>query len=141
MKRKLIWATLCFLLALAVVAAAFYYSVVKTVQTKVSPSGAHRAKLVRLDWIDVNFEVAVDGRDVFRSRDFAPVRQDFREQINWDATGNVVVLEVAGQRLFAYDARKKRILSAEETRAAKYPPFAEYGYEGRLPSPSPGKSK
>ncbi|MCI0349458.1 MAG: hypothetical protein L0Z53_08535 [Acidobacteriales bacterium] len=140
MKRKLVWATLC-LLAIVVVAAALYYSLVTTVQTKVSPNGSYRAKLVRIDSIDVNFKVFVDGERVYWSSDFAPVRQDFREQINWDATGNIVVLEVGGQRLFAYDARQKRALTAGETLAVKYPPFSEYRYKGRLPNPSPAKSK
>lgn len=140
MKRKFLWVALS-LLAVMAVALAFYYSLVTTVQTKFSPNGSHQAKLVRMDSFDVKFKVFVDGEPVFRSDDFASVRQDFREQINWDATGNIVVLEVAGQRLFAYDARKKRALNTQETRAVKYPAFAEYGYEGRLPSPSPAKSK
>ena len=111
----------------------FYFSHVTTVQRKTSPDGIHRAKLVRYDSIDVNFEVVVDGEKIFRSADFAPVQQDFREQINWDASGNKVILEVAGQRLFGYDAQQKRKLSDEETLGVKYAPFSDYAFEGSLP--------
>ena len=93
----------------------------------------HRARLVRVDGIDVNFVVIVDGAKVFRSADFAPVKEDFREQINWDASGNSVVLEVGGQRLFAYDAQQRRKLSDDEVLGAKYPAFSRYGFEGLLP--------
>ena len=126
------------ILLVAVIASAlyFYFSHVTTVQRKTSPDGMHRARLVRYDSIDVNFEVIVDGEKVFRSADFAPVKHDFREQINWDASGNSVVLEVAGQRLFGYDAQRRRKLSDNEVLGAKYAAFSEYGFEGLLPDQS-----
>ena len=115
------------------IALAFYFAHVTTVQRKANPDGSHHAKLVRYDGIDVNFKVVVDGENVFWSPDFAPVGHDFREQINWDATGSIVVLEVAGQRLFGYDARQGKKLTDEEVLAVEYPPFKDYWYEGKVP--------
>lgn len=100
---------------------------------KGQPDRKHNANLVRYDGIDVNFEVVVDGATVFRSADFAPVVYDFREQINWDASGDIVILEIAGQKLFGYDAAQQRNLSAEEILNMYYPPFSDYAYEGSLP--------
>lgn len=102
-------------------------------QRKSSADGKHAAKLLRYDSIDVNFEVVIDGEKVFRSADFAPVKFDFREQINWDASGDIVILEVAGQRLFGYNARQKRRLNDGEIVDTKYAPFSEFGFEGLLP--------
>ena len=110
-----------------------YFSFVSTAQKKTSPDGSHRAKLVRVDGIDVNFKFVVDGDEVYSSPDFAPVRDDFREQINWDASGHIVILEVAGQRLFGFDASARRRLTDKELLAVEYPPFANYGFEGKLP--------
>jgi hypothetical protein len=110
-----------------------YFSSVTTVQSKLNPTGSHRAKLVRHQGIDVNFKVVVDGETIYYSPDFAPVEFDFREQIAWDKTGKIVVLEVAGKRLFAYDAEQKRQLTETELLAVEYMPFFEYRYEGKLP--------
>ena len=114
--------------------ATFYYLFAPTtIQNKANPTGSHTAKLVRHQGIDVNFKVVVDGENIYYSPDFAPVEFDFREQISWDKTGNIVVLEVAGKRLFAYDAEQKRQLSDNELLSVKYTPFSEYWYEGKLP--------
>ena len=114
--------------------AAFYYLFMpKTIQSKTNLNGSHTAKLVRHDGIDVNFKVVVDGERVYYSPDFAPVDFDFREQIAWDKTGNIVILEVAGKRLFAYDVEQKRQLSDDELLSVEYTPFYEYRYEGKLP--------
>ena len=110
-----------------------YFSSVTTVQSKLNPTGSHRAKLVRHQGIDVNFKVVVDGETIYYSPDFAPVEFDFREHIAWDKTGKIVVLEVAGKRLFAYDAEQKRQLTETELLAVEYMPFFEYHYEGKLP--------
>ncbi len=87
-------------IVLVLLVAAFYFSIVSTVMTKVSPNGQHSAKLVRIDGIDVIFRVFVDGRRVYSSPDFAPARADFREQIVWSADDNIVVLEVGGEPHF-----------------------------------------
>jgi hypothetical protein len=107
--------------------------VVSTVQIKTSHLGKHEAKLFRYQGIDVNFRVQIDGEGVFYSPDFAPVEYDFREQIVWDKTGNILVLEVAGKRIFAYDALQKRPLSNSELLAVEYVPFSEFHFEGELP--------
>lgn len=128
--------TLTIALALTVVIggyfAFFYILGISTVQNKTNPMGSHKAKLIRHQAIDVNFRVQIDGKDIYYSPDFAPVDFDFREQIAWDKTGNVVVLEVAGKRLFAYDAEQKRQLSDSELLSAEYTPLYEYHYEGKL---------
>jgi hypothetical protein len=131
--KKIFGALVVLCIIFGIAAVVFYLTSGTTVQEKISPVGSHRAKLVRHDGIDVNFQVVVDGEKVFRSPDFAPVRDDFREQIVWDATGKVMVLEVAGQRLFGYDAERKRRLTDEELLAVEYTPFARYRYEGTLP--------
>jgi hypothetical protein len=110
-----------------------YFSHVTTIQRKASPDGVHKAKLVRYESIDVDFEVVVDGRKVLRSADFAPVEHDFREQINRAASGSTVILEIAGQRRFGYDAQHKRTLNAEEILNTTDTPFSDYAYEGSLP--------
>ncbi len=46
---------------------------------------------------------------------------------------SIIVLEVAGKRLFAYDAEQKRQLSESELLSVEYTPFFEYRYEGKLP--------
>ena len=102
-------------------------------QFKANPTGSHTAKLVRHQGIDVNSKVIADGERVYDSPDFASVEFDFREQIAWDKTGNIVVLEVAGKRLFACDAKQKRQLSDGELLSVEYTPFYEYRYEGKLP--------
>jgi hypothetical protein len=108
------------------------FLIVTTIQNKLNPKGSHRAKLLRHQGIDVNFKLLIDGERVYYSPDFAPVEYDFREQITWDKTGNIVVLEVAGKRLFAYDAEQKRQLSDSELLAVEYVPFSAYHYEGKL---------
>ena len=111
----------------------FYLLGITTIQNKSNSTNSHRAKLIRHQAIDVNFKVVVDGEQVYFSPDFAPVDFDFREQIAWDKTGNIIILEVAGKRLFAYDAERKRQLSDGEMLSVEYTPFLEYRYEGKLP--------
>ena len=104
-----------------------------TVDVRRSPGGRHQAVLRRFEGIDVNFQVLVDGRKVFWSPDFAPVDLDFREGLAWDRTGRRVVLLVAGESLFGYDADSKTALSDVDLLNVDLPPFEEFGFEGRLP--------
>ena len=104
-----------------------------TVQKKSNPTGTHQAKLLRVDGFDVIFKVVVDGEQVYSSPDFAPIQADFREQIVWDATGKILVFEVAGQRIFGYNAEKRTVLTDNELLQVNYLPFFHYGYEGKLP--------
>lgn len=108
-----------------------------TLQTLRSPDETHVAKLSRLDWIDRNYIVTVDGWKVFRSPDFAPSdRVPFRETLFWDATGKVVVFEVARHRIFGYDVSRRQALTDEELLAVEAPPdppLWEYSFESEWP--------
>jgi hypothetical protein len=110
---------------------------VKKLQTLDSPDGLHTVELLRADHIDRNYSVKVDGVRVFTSPDFAPNnRVPFRETLFWDATGKIVVLEVARQRVYGYDVSRRRALSDAELLAvvaASDPPLWEYGYEWEWP--------
>jgi hypothetical protein len=120
-------------LAFAGFVAVFYLSTVSTVITKRSPDRQHTAKLSRVQGIDVNFRVSVDGSRVYSSPDFAPVRADFREQLIWDTNSQAVVLEVAGRRIFGYHVGEKRPLTDSELLKIRLTPFEELGFEGTLP--------
>jgi hypothetical protein len=114
--------------------AGFYFNFVNHVMTKFSPDGRHTAKLHRINGIDVIFEVTVNGNNVFSSPDFAPVDADFREQIAWNADGDIVVLKVGGKRLFGYNVNQKRSLTDDELLMIEFTPFDALGYEGTLPT-------
>lgn len=106
-------------------------------QTLSSPDGQHTAELSRVDGIDRNYLVRVDGRRVYTSPDFAP-RKDlpFREALVWDATGKILMLEVAHHRIFGYDVSAGRQLSDEElllAQAPPDPPLSEYYFESEWP--------
>lgn len=120
-------------IAFAGFVAMFYFSMVSTVMTKRSPDRQHTAKLSRVQGIDVNFRVTVDGTRVYGSPDFAPVRADFREELIWDTNSQAVVLEVAGRRIFGYQVREKRPLTDEELLKIYLTPFEELRFEGTLP--------
>ena len=111
----------------------FYFSMVSTVMTKPSPDRQHTAKLSRVQGIDVNFRLTVDGSRVYSSPDFAPIRVDFREHIFWDTNSQVVMLEVAGRRIFGYHVVEKRRLKDAELFKAQLTPFEELRFEGTLP--------
>lgn len=120
-------------LAFAGFVAMFYFSMVSTVMTKRSPDRQHTAKLTRVQGIDVNFKVTVDGTRVYGSPDFVPVRADFREQLIWDTNSAAVVLEVAGRRIFGYHVGQKRSLTDSELYQIHLTPFEELRFEGTLP--------
>ena len=110
---------------------------IRTVQILYSLECKHKTVLNRLDGIDLNFFVIVDGRKVYSSPDFAPNwKVDFKERLAWDKSGTVVVLEVIGRRLFGYDTKKGRPLSDSELLSVEYAPepaLWEYGFEGEWP--------
>jgi len=121
------------LLALVGSLVMFLFSVVSTGMTKRSPDGQHVARLSRVEGSDVSFKVTVDGSSVYSSPDFASVRADFREQLVWDDKSQVVMLEVAGQRIFGYHADEKRPLVDSELLRIQVTPFEELRFEGTLP--------
>ncbi|BBO35922.1 hypothetical protein [Lacipirellula parvula] len=108
-----------------------------TLQTAKSPDGRHTARVVRSDHIDRNYSIYVDGRRVFISPDFAPRRDiAYHEELAWDDSGNILVFEVAGQRLFGYDVAAGRKLDDDELLAVKLAPkpeLWEYYYESEWP--------
>ncbi len=115
----------------------FFVFPTRTVQILPSPDNIHQAVLERLDGIDLVFFVTVDGRKVYSSPDFAPNRRVvFRERIVWDKTGDTVILEVTGKRLFGYNAQTQRAISDAELMSIEYAPEpneCEYGFEGEWP--------
>lgn len=112
---------------------AIYASMTSTVMQRESPDGYFHAKLVRADGFDVLFRVKVNGKNVYTSPDFAPVKADFREHIAWDKSGKIVVLFVAGERMFGYQAVEKRSLTDRELLNVEFTPLKELRYEGSLP--------
>jgi len=109
----------------------------RTIQVLYSPDLDSKAILKRTDGIDLNFTVIVNGRKVYSSPDFAPDSSiDFRERIVWDRSGNVIILEVAGKRLFGYNVKMQKPLSDSELLSIEYAPEPEeweYGFEGEWP--------
>jgi hypothetical protein len=115
----------------------FFSSFVTTVQVLPSPDSTHKAVLKRLDGIDLVFFVSVDGRKVYSSPDFRPnSKVVFGEKLIWDKTGNIVVLEVTGKRLFGYNVQTHKAISDAELLSLEYSPELdewEYGFEGTWP--------
>jgi hypothetical protein len=100
----------------------------RNVQTLYSPGGAeHQAALLKkYNLADINFIVKVDGVRVYESSDLMPFRDhSYRETLVWDKTGKIVVLELMGKRVFAYDAVNKRMLRKGEL--AQYQLFPKPG--------------
>lgn len=109
----------CFLLGLIAMPAYGVFSGLmwgKNVQTLDAPGGAHRAVLLKkYNLADINFIVQVDGERVYRSPDYMPFPDRwYREALVWDKTGRVVLLELMGKRVFAYDTQNKRELRKGE---------------------------
>lgn len=121
---------LAFAAGVAVTLVATFTPWTSSVMSKESPDGRHSARLDRVDGFDVMFEVVVDGRRVYRSFDFAPGPFDFRENIYWTADSRIVVLEVAGRRLYGYDVVDRRELTEPQLAEIQLTPFEDLGYEG-----------
>jgi hypothetical protein len=106
-------------------------------QTLMSPDGRYKAELIRLDAIDRNYIVRLNGGRVYSSPDFAPSRDvPFRETLAWDKTGQIVVLEIARHRIFGYDAANRKQLSDDELLAVELlpdPPLWKYYFESEWP--------
>lgn len=109
----------------------------RTVQVLYTPSWDNKAVLKRTDGIDLNFIVKVNGRKVYSSPDFAPdTRIDFKERIVWDKSGTVIILEVAGKRLFGYDIKIQKPLSDKDLLSIEYAPdpdISNLRFEGEWP--------
>ena len=124
----------CFLLGIATMP---MYGIVsgtlwgRNIQTLDSPHGEHRAALLKkYNLADINFIVKVDSKRVYESPDLMPFTdRSYRETLVWDKTGKVVVLELMGKRVFAYDALNKRMLGKGElSQYQLYPAPSDYVY-------------
>lgn len=126
-------------LAAAFAAAAFFGFFRGTrLQVLLSPDSSHQAELYRLDpFVDRNYLVYVDGHKVYGSPDFAATYKfPYREALYWDASGRIVVLEVARHRIFGYDAVARRRLTDAELLAVEErpdPSLWDYGFESEWP--------
>lgn len=105
----------------------FYPIATLTTIEKLSPNRIYRAVLVtREAGFDVNVFLEVDGSTVYVSPDFAaPAIVDFQEQLMWDRTGRVAVIEIAGKRFFGYDVLDRRPLYGPELAAVQLSPFEQ----------------
>ena len=85
-------------------------------QTLHAPETNHQAVLLKKhNLADINFVVKVDGKRVYFSPDYIPYPDNsYRETLVWDETGRIVVLELMGKRVFAYDAEEQRELKKGE---------------------------
>lgn len=98
-------------------------------QTLISPDNKHHAVLTKkYNLADENFVVTVDGKQVYISPDYAPLQSGlYRETLQWDETGRVVLLELLGKRVFAYDTFTRQPLRKGELQTYKfYPARGEY---------------
>lgn len=103
----------------------------KNVQVLESPETNHRAALIKkYNIADINFIVKVDGEPVYESADLMPFPDHmYRETLVWDKTGRVVVLELMGKRVFAYDTvDRKRLGKGELKQYQLYPMPSDYVY-------------
>jgi hypothetical protein len=129
---KVIAYPLCFLLGMAAlpvygVASGILWG--RNVQTLKSPGDVHRAVLLKkYNLADINFIVKVDGERVYESADLMGFPDHwYRETLLWDKTGRVVVLELMGKRVFAYDTQSKRRLVKGELSQYKLWPMPSDG--------------
>ena len=88
----------------------------ESMQTLYSPDGTHRATLLRkYNLADFNFIVKIDGQRVYESPDLIPFSdRSYRETLVWDKNSKIVVLELMGKKVFAYDVANKRRLGKGE---------------------------
>jgi hypothetical protein len=87
----------------------------RTIQSLESGSGHNARLLKKYNLADINFKVLVDGQMVYVGPDLVGLPDHlYRETLVWDKTGRVVVLELMGRRVFAYDAQEKRPLEKGE---------------------------
>ena len=92
----------------------------RPVQRLASLDRTHLAILERVDNIDLNFRILLDGQKIYHSPDFKPNSSlPFRETLLWDITGKQLLFEITGRRLFGYDVQKQRVLSGAEVLQAK----------------------
>jgi hypothetical protein len=125
---------LCFLLGLQFYPAYELLSILakpRRLQTVVASGGKHTAELYKKhNLADINFIVSVDGQRVYVSSDLNGFLDgEYRETLLWDKTGTVVVLELMGKHVFAFNAETKQTLKKGELQSYKlYPLLSDVQY-------------
>lgn len=96
--------------------------------------GSGRAELWRsYGWIDVNFRVRWKGRTIHVSNDCrSTLTIPFRELLAWDETGRILVFQLAGDTVFAFDTATERKLEPHEFEMLTLPTVTldDIGFEG-----------
>jgi hypothetical protein len=110
----------------------------RVVQILESSDGKLKAELIRrYAFLDLNFIIKLNGKTIFISPDFKQsYKFPFRETILWDKTGNNLIFEVSGHRLFGYNVISKRQLPDDVLLSLEVssPKLEDFGYEGQWPS-------
>jgi|SRR5215204_1118904 len=118
----------CFILGMTVLPTYGVFSGIfwgRNIQTVDAPNDEHRAVLLKkFNLADINFIVKVNGEHVYVSPDLMgfPDRW-YRETLVWDKTGRVVMLELMGKRVFAYDTQTKKRLQKGELNQYQFWPM------------------
>lgn len=110
----------------------FQFRNVQTYIKKRSPDGKHTATVKRKQWIDVNVMMNVGGRRVYGSPDFRRSGADLAEQVIWHTNSQIVVLEIAGRRIFGYHAVEKRPLNPSEIQSVRSFPSNQFRFDGEV---------
>ena len=107
----------------------------KCIQILETQDHAHTVKLYRLyGYIDVNFRIELDGKRIYWSPDCAPDKSlPFRETMAWDETGNILVFQLAGRNVYAYNLVTSEAIAPELLKGIKTPRITlnDIGFEGR----------
>lgn len=95
------------------------------IQTVMSANETHSAVLLRKhNLADFNFIVEVDGLRVYTSPDLCGgADHEYRETLVWDKSGQTVVLELMGKRVFAYNANDKVSLGRGQLEEYEFHPM------------------
>ena len=115
----------------------FWFAWTSTLQKLDSPDQRHTAKLVRIDGIDRNYRIDLDGVRVYDSPDFAPRRDfPFREAIYFTPDSRFLVFVVGGHRIVGIDTTSRQRLPDAELLALpalSSPKLSDYGFEAEWP--------
>ena len=105
------------------------------IQILESPGRHHVAALSRLyGYIDVNFRITLDGKRIYWSPDCAPnYSLPFRETLAWDTTGKILVFQLAGETVFAYNIDSGKPVDPKRFSTIQIPivTLDDIGFEGR----------
>ena len=88
----------------------------RQIQRLESPNRTDVATLHKINGSgDLNFIVKLNGVQIYRSPDYgAFTDHQYRETLLWDKTGEVLVLELMGKRVFAFNVKDNKILQKGE---------------------------